>query len=79
MLENITIKQVFDDKGGFQYLELWQGSNHIDISLASSDIDVAHHSFKWQVLQKIIEKFIVENPKSPEAIKKRILENIELK
>lgn len=55
-MKDIFIKQVNNQNGDFSHLELHQGTNVIEISLATSAIDTQPHTYKWDVLKRLIEK-----------------------
>lgn len=49
----ITYKQVIDHKGTLQGIELWQGDQHITISLEMKGL---HSSgYKWEEVKSMIE------------------------
>jgi hypothetical protein len=56
MLEPIIVKQVLDESGTFNHLELWQGNQHIKVSLASTVLDSGHHTWKWDNIKKIVDE-----------------------
>lgn len=55
-MQLITIKQVLDKNGDFSHLELWQGDNHLELSLAFSQLDVQPSNYKWDVLSAQVKK-----------------------
>lgn len=68
-MKPIIIKQVLDQDGAFTHLELHQGNNVIELSLASSKLDNQNASFKWDNLQPIIERIRVKaNKEATEAV-----------
>ena len=53
MLEPITYKQVLGKDGSFEKLELWQGANHITVSLAGEG---THKNYvRWDEIKEIVE------------------------
>lgn len=54
-MNQITIKEVYDDKNAFSHLELWQGDAHIEVSLAATQLDIQEGSYKWDNLKKWVE------------------------
>lgn len=52
MIEPITYRKIYDEKGGFSHLELLQGNNAIKISLAGKGTHYA--SNRWEEVQKNI-------------------------
>lgn len=56
-MTDITFTKVYDNEGSFLGLELKQDNDRIVISLATSRLDSAKHSYKWDSLKPIIDKF----------------------
>lgn len=55
MFEPVTIKQVLDEDGVFSHLELHQGNNVIELSLAIKSLNSQNQLYKWPVLRDTIE------------------------
>lgn len=52
----IIIKRIYDEEGGFKYLQLTQGDNTIDLNLEPKS---PHHvSYKWEELKLQVEKHV---------------------
>jgi len=52
----ITYKQVLDDQGDLSYLEIWQGTQRISISLAGNTFGDGASNYKWETIKKTIDK-----------------------
>jgi len=52
----ITYKQVLDSQGNLAYLEIWQGSQRISISLAGNTYGDGASNYKWETIKKTIDK-----------------------
>lgn len=54
-MQDITIKQVLNPEGTIEHLELWQGSQHIKVSLGNTDLDNKKRLYKWNNLVRVVE------------------------
>ena len=65
-------KQVLDGEGNLQSLEIWQGTQHITIALASSNYRDGSANFKWDTIKKTVDRLQeVAMKDAAEAIKRR--------
>jgi len=70
-MKPITYKQAMDSEGSLLGLELWQGDQHITISLGHADPS-NHMGYKWMEIRKTIDEL-------SERIRKQIYEDLEIK
>lgn len=62
---NITYKRVYTDNGDFSHLELWQGGQHVEISLAAEGSHF--NARRWEEIKKIVDN--IQNISREEARK----------
>lgn len=56
-MDKITYQKTYDTTGAFVAMQLWQGNNHISISLGDTTLDVVKDSPKWANIKPIVDKF----------------------